>query len=39
MLYSEKSKTPLVVGHYNKTPNINILMSSYTGDTSNSLAS
>lgn len=39
MLYSEKSKTPLTVGHYNKTPNIQVLMSSSTVDISNSFTS
>ncbi len=39
MLYSEKSKTPLTIGHYKKTPNINILMSSPNDDFSSSFIS
>lgn len=39
MLYSEKSKTPHTVGHYKKTPNINILMSSPNDDFSSSFIS
>lgn len=39
MLYSEKSTTPLIVGHYKKTPNIDILMSSSNGDITNTFSS
>lgn len=35
LLYSESSKTPLTVGHYRKTPNVNILMSNSKDDISN----
>ncbi len=35
LLYSESSQTPLTVGHYNKTPNINIMMSSSKDEFSN----
>lgn len=35
LLYSESSKTPLTVGHYKKTPKVNILMSNNKDDISN----
>lgn len=39
LLYSQSSKTPLTVGHYKKTPKVNILMSSDKDDISNPFVS